>query len=230
MTALANLEESDFIAADRREGAGIDGPLKAALLTHMSALKARALFLTRDPANASDLFQDTVERALARQHRRRDSIRLGSWLMTIMQNLFIDHYRAARTWRFVPHADTILARLPESPAEPEHLWRKVDDDLLETVIGRLPQGFRQLYLMHAGGASYLEIAKSLGIPPNTVATRLFRVRRRLRQQLVAALQDGTPAGADVVAFPRPALGARQRRASSRSKGQRERRSHRVADA
>jgi len=223
MTALANFEELDFIAADERErasdGAGIDGLLKAALVTHMSALKARALFLTRDPAAASDLFQDTVERALAKQHRRRDSIRLGSWLMTIMQNLFIDHYRAARTWRFVPNADAILSRLPESAAEPENLWRKVDDDLLETVIAGLPPAFRHLYLMHAGGASYLEIAKSLGIPPNTVATRLFRVRRRLRQQLTAALHEGTSSVADVVAFPRPSTGSRRtRRAKPRGKG------------
>jgi len=202
MTAIAMSEarlDSDQEGHDFR---GSDPELEAALVAHAHGLMSRALFLTRDPACAADLYQDTVERALSRRHRRRDSVRLGSWLMTIMQNLFIDQYRAGRAWKFVGNAETVLAKLAEGPSEPESLWRKVDDELLDAAINRLPARFRPLYVMHAAGSSYAEIARELGIPPNTVATRLFRLRRRLRHELVAALQAEASAGGKVVPFER----------------------------
>ena len=56
-------------------------------------------------------------------------------------------------------------------------------------MARLPDEFRQVYQGHLDGRSYDELARELGIPKNTVGTRLLRARKRLRELLTETLGD-----------------------------------------
>ena len=149
---------------------------------HESALRATALRLCRDSAEASDLVQDTFERALRSRDKLRPGSNLRAWLLTILRHLFID--RCRRSSR-EPRSELKLelldtgAAIPEPEAEPS--WAVITEAQLRAAVDRLSEEFRSVYLLHAiEGRSYAEISARLGIPGATVGTRLIRARRKLK--------------------------------------------------
>jgi RNA polymerase sigma-70 factor (ECF subfamily) len=150
---------------------------------HASALRARALWLTRNQSDAADLFQDTIERAMC---AKRQNVGAGAWLrwlLTIMHNLFLDGRRAAAVRRFARNADALIERAASVEEEPAELWRTIDDAVVDALIRELPPSMSEMLLMFARGASYSDLSAHFGIPSSTVGTRLMRIRRRLRARL-----------------------------------------------
>lgn len=161
----------------------------AVLLQHASVLNALAMRLCRDAAEASDLVQDTFERALrAASNQTPENPR--AWLVTIMHNLFIDRCRRRRREPpMVPVGEQVEAAPPEPEPEPE--WANISMEHLETALASLDEGFRRVYELHCfQGASYDEIAQALNIAKNTVGTRLIRARQKLRELLRAQTAAG----------------------------------------
>ena len=157
---------------------------------HESALRATALRLCRDPAEASDLVQDTFERALRSRDRLRPGSNLRAWLLTILRNLFIDKCRRGarepRSELKLELIDSAFA-LPAPEAEPR--WASITGAHLREAVDKLSEDFRSVYLMHAlEGRSYAEISTRLGIPGATVGTRLIRARRKLKALLQVHLE------------------------------------------
>jgi RNA polymerase sigma-70 factor, ECF subfamily len=157
---------------------------------HESALRATALRLCREPAEASDLVQDTFERALRSQSRLRAGSNVRAWLLTILRNLFID--RCRRSSR-EPRSELKLelidtgAAMPEP--EPEPRWAAITTEQLRAAVDQLSQDFRSVYVLHSiEGRSYAEISVKLGIPSATVGTRLIRARRKLKNLLMPQLE------------------------------------------
>jgi RNA polymerase sigma-70 factor (ECF subfamily) len=158
---------------------------------HHGALLAFARRLCRDPADAHDLTQDALERAL----RRFESLTPGSnaraWLFTILHNAFIDRCRRKAAARTMPlEEEDIAAPTSSSQPTPPPAWTAITPEQLRSAVDSLDEGFRDVYRMHAlEGRSYEEISRALGLPTNTVGTRLARARRKLK-----AILEQTVAG------------------------------------
>src|SRR6202163_2986509 len=87
------------------------------------ALRRYARTFVRDAADADDLVQDTLERAISRWHQRRSDGETRTWLFTILHNLAVNHLRrAARRGREVPFDDAGESDV-ESAYSPPTSWR-----------------------------------------------------------------------------------------------------------
>lgn len=152
-----------------------------------------AIRLTRNRADAEDLVQLAIVKALERRGRLRRHTNLKAWLRTVMQHQLIDDVRRAR--RRVPWGRQLeqLAgpdpRQGEAEVEGRVLWEDLSGEHVKQALAHCPLRLREPFeLQQFHGRSLAEIATILGVPRATVATRLFRARARLRR----LLQSGTP--------------------------------------
>jgi RNA polymerase sigma-70 factor (ECF subfamily) len=181
-------------------------------LEHLDALYAASLRLTRDPSEAEDLVQDTLVRAYRFQHRFEPGTNLKAWLLRILTNTFINHYRrSARERRVLDHqegapiGDGVMSRaamrgLTDSVSvAQEGLLR---DEILR-ALDELPEDYRvMIVLADIEELAYKEIAEALGCPIGTVMSRLHRARKLMQKRLIdQAVQMG------IVAEPENARGA-----------------------
>lgn len=149
------------------------------------AMRAIALGLCRDPQLASDVLQDTFESALKNFARKPPGASPRSWLATILRNRFIDFWRRASLSRRVEGQLEQQAAGPRAEAAPG--WAAITPEQLRGAVDSLDEEFRAVYLLHAEGRSYQQIAAELSLPRATVGTRLLRARRKLREILLPQL-------------------------------------------
>lgn len=141
-------------------------------------LRRFAHALSRSPADADDLTQMTVERALRSSARWQPGTRLDSWLYRIMRNLWIDTARARlrRAEREAPAEAAELVGIDPTAA----MDASVDLARMMSAMDRLPDEQREVVaLILIEGFGYREAAEMLGIPMGTVASRLVRGRTAL---------------------------------------------------
>ena len=141
------------------------------------ALRRYARTFVRGAADADDLVQDTLERAISRWHQRRSDGETRTWLFTILHNLAVNHLRrTARRGREIPLDDAGESDVAVPSTQEDALRR---DDILGAV-GQLPDDQRSvLLLVSIEDVSYAEAARILDIPIGTVMSRLARARARL---------------------------------------------------
>jgi RNA polymerase sigma-70 factor (ECF subfamily) len=169
---------------------------EAAVLPLRDELRRIALRLTQSPESAEDLVQETLLHAFQGFGRFRRGTNLRAWLMRILLNLFISHYRHQQ--RSVPtiSLEGLLEELEmaeeeagllidESAVSPEDaLLARVLDEEVERALEKLPDAFREaVILCDLQGLSYAEAAQQLGVPIGTVRSRLSRGREILRRLL-----------------------------------------------
>ena len=138
--------------------------------------------LARAPADADDLVQLTVERALARRAQWRAGTRLDSWMFRIMKNAWIDESRARarRGDVFAPEEEGARAGADGAAAMEARLAARE----VESAMARLPPDQRiAVALVLVEGLSYEEAAEVLEIPPGTLTSRLVRGRTALMAQI-----------------------------------------------
>lgn len=167
---------------DRDEVAGADP------LAYLNSLYGLALKLTRNPAAAEDLVQDTYLKVVRFAPRFRDGTNLKAWLFTILRNTFRNDRRSAS--RHPVDVDSELVEelpLQSSEDDPERrLLRSTLDADLQEALDALPETFREaVWLRDVEDFSYQEIASILGVPQGTVMSRISRGRKQLYQHLVA---------------------------------------------
>lgn len=166
------------------------------VMSYAPQLYAAALRMTRNPADAEDVVQETLLKAYRGYAGFIPGTNLKAWLYRILTNTFINKYRR-QTRR--PHEVELgeledfylFRRLGEESgaggavrsAEEEALDRFVDDDIKQAVES-LPENFRiPVLLADVEGFSYKEIADIVGVPIGTVMSRLHRGRKALQQAL-----------------------------------------------
>jgi RNA polymerase sigma-70 factor, ECF subfamily len=159
----------------------------------------QALRMTRHPADAEDLLQDTTLRAYRGFASFREGTNLKAWLYRILTNSFINTYRKKQ-------------REPKTVDGPEDLdeWflfdrlgaqsvaRSAEEDVLENIpdadvkeaLESIPENFRMAVLLaDVEGFAYKEIAEITGVPIGTVMSRLHRGRKALEKALYAVAKE-----------------------------------------
>jgi RNA polymerase sigma-70 factor (ECF subfamily) len=168
-------------------------------LVYIDQLYAAAMRMTRNPADAEDLVQETYAKAFAAFGQYKPGTNLKAWLYRILTNTFINIYRRRQrepqTSRAEQVEDWQLARSAShsstglKSAEVEALERLPDSDVKE-ALASLPEEFRMaVYYADIEGFSYKEIAEIMGTPTGTVMSRLHRGRAQLRKKLSAYAAD-----------------------------------------
>lgn len=148
------------------------------LRPHLEPLRRYARVLARADAEADDLVQGALLRAVERRGSFRDGADLRVWLMAILHNHFIDQIRARRASRA---RDQAWAETSAgfAPPEGEHVVRL---DQLRRAFLALPADQREaLHLMAVEGLSVAEVSAILDIPAGTVMSRVGRARAALRR-------------------------------------------------
>jgi RNA polymerase sigma-70 factor (ECF subfamily) len=158
-------------------------------------LYSAALRMTRNPADAEDVVQETFLKAYRAYGTFEEGTNLKAWLYRILTNTYINRYRKqARRPAEVDFGEVedlyLYKRLASGEsgnasrsAEEEALAQFVDADV-KGAIEALPDHFRMpVLLADVEGFSYKEIAEILDVPIGTVMSRLHRGRKALEKAL-----------------------------------------------
>jgi len=190
----SDLPAGDSSSAENHAGGGDEAFAREAL-TYVDSLYGTALRLTRRPADAEDLVQDTYLKAFRAASQFQRGTNLKAWLFTILHNTFRNMLR--HDGRNPVDVDSEYVEQAPSPAatghSPEELLTRATLDVdLQAALDALPEAFRQaVWLRDVEELSYAEIAQVLGVPIGTVMSRISRGRRALYERLQAARETGT---------------------------------------
>ena len=145
-------------------------------------LRRFAYALSRNPVDADDLTQASIERALRSQGQWQEGTRLDSWTYRIMRNLWIDTTRAnaRRNAREAPEEEGL--NLGQDPREAMNAAMD-----LKTVMSRMSELADEqrevVALILVEGFGYREVSEMLDLPIGTVSSRLVRGRTALLSKL-----------------------------------------------
>ncbi len=160
-----------------------------------SQLYSAALRMTRNPADAEDLVQETYFKAYRSFATFQEGTNLRAWLFRILTNTYINSYRAKQR----RPAETDLAEVEDfylyrrigaieealaARSAEDELMDLFTDDEVKQALEDLPENFRLAVLLaDVEGFSYREIADMLDIPIGTVMSRLHRGRKAMQKAL-----------------------------------------------
>lgn len=149
------------------------------LVTHLPALRAFALSLTRNRATADDMVQDTVLKAWTNMDKFQVGTNMRAWLFTILRNNFYTSRRKLN--REVADVDNAFS--DTLSVKPEHDGRLQMMDF-KTAFDKLPDEQREaLILVGANGFAYDEAAQMCGVATGTIKSRVNRARAKLTELL-----------------------------------------------
>jgi RNA polymerase sigma-70 factor, ECF subfamily len=156
-------------------------------LSYLDSLYGTALRLTRRPADADDLVQETYLKAFRASDQFERGTNLKAWLFTILHNTFRNIRRHDVRSPVDVDSETVerAADLMALDQTPEQLLTRATLDAdLQAALDALPESFRQaVWLRDVEEFSYAEIAKIIGAPIGTVMSRISRGRRMLYERL-----------------------------------------------
>jgi RNA polymerase sigma-70 factor (ECF subfamily) len=160
-------------------------PFELHVLPEIEVLYRVARSLTRHPADAEDLVQDTLLRA-HRSIATFDGRHPRAWLLTIMRNAHLNRIRRPRPELMHDPGDAALTPSASVDAPDGFVDQALDTEVAR-ALDDLPAKFRQVIeIVDMEGRSYATAAEVLGVPVGTVMSRLHRARARIRAHLLHA--------------------------------------------
>lgn len=135
-----------------------------------------------------DVFQDVFKKLLEHDYHALKGLRketsLEPWLCTIAHNKALDYLRKKKSPAQLPLLEIGEPKIPYPRQQEEQVMMKEVLELLEKVLDGLKPQERLIFtLFYLDGRGYKDIAEIMGLPMNTVATKLFRVRNKMRDKL-----------------------------------------------
>src|SRR3954451_19126410 len=164
-------------------------------MEHMNSLYSGALRMTRNPADAEDLVQETYLKAYRGFGGFEEGTNLKAWLYRILTNTYINTYRAKKRRPDETDLDEVedlylyrrlggLEGATAGRSAEEELLDQLTDSEVKDALEALPEQFRMAVLLaDVEGFAYKEIAEILDIPIGTVMSRLHRGRKAMQKQL-----------------------------------------------
>ncbi|MGQ0520932.1 MAG: sigma-70 family RNA polymerase sigma factor [Actinomycetota bacterium] len=164
-------------------------------MEHMGSLYNAALRMTRNPADAEDLVQETYLKAYRSFSSFEQGTNLKAWLYRILTNTFINSYRARKRRPeqtdvedveelYLYHRLGGLEAAAAGRSAEEDVLESFTDDEVKAALDGLPEQFRLAVLLaDVEGFSYKEIAEMTDVPIGTVMSRIHRGRRALQKAL-----------------------------------------------
>ena len=185
---MADVTPVDLSADDKKR-------FQEEALPLLDSLYSGALRMTRNPADAEDLVQETMLRAYRAFDRFEAGTNLKAWLFRIMTNAYINTYRKKQREPLKVSQDELeefdlyqelKLHDPEysRSAETVVLDQLVDSDIIQ-ALDDLPEQFRLAVLLSdVQDFSYAEMAEIMDVPIGTVMSRLHRGRKALQKRLL----------------------------------------------
>jgi RNA polymerase sigma-70 factor, ECF subfamily len=195
--------EREMEAAARRE-------FEQTALPLLDNLYGAAMRLTRDPAEAEDLVQDSMVRAYRFWDTFKQGTNIKAWLFTILRNTFINGYhRRGRARQFEADVNGQMRSLgptvavaystSQPPGPEEVVSKQITTARIREALDSLPTDYRvAVILADLEGLSYKEIADAMECPIGTVMSRIYRGRKLLHKLLydhaleIGVVADGDP--------------------------------------
>jgi RNA polymerase sigma-70 factor, ECF subfamily len=157
------------------------------LLSYMDSLYRYAIVLSRNPAVASDLVQETYVRALEYPEELRRGNSIKSWMLTILRNIRLNEVRRKKNpvESIGQHPVEAIEVANDSLDRPFlRLTRKVEVERVREAIDSLPDDLREMIVLREyEDLSYQEVAEVVGCQPEAVISSLAQARARLRALL-----------------------------------------------
>jgi RNA polymerase sigma-70 factor (ECF subfamily) len=146
-----------------------------------SQLYGSALRMTRNPADAEDLVQETYLRAFNKFHQFREGTNLKAWLHQILTYAYIDIYRkATRRPQEIELLDDF--GLPTTPSAEDEALEGIADPSLLHALSMMNPNFREAVILYeVQQLSYQEISIVMGTEIGTVMSRIHRGREQLKK-------------------------------------------------
>ncbi len=164
-----------------RAQSGDVGAFEVLVVRHQAFITATAMRVVRNQATAEDVAQEAFFRAWRALPEFRGDAKFRSWVYRIATNLALNHIERRR--------ELPVEEMPETSTNPtaeDSAMEHAISDAWEVAIGQLAPELREPYVMRErDGASYEQIAAELGVPLNTVRTRIHRARRRVGDSMEA---------------------------------------------
>jgi RNA polymerase sigma-70 factor (ECF subfamily) len=160
-------------------------PLFASLYNH-------AFWLTRNPAEAEDLVQETFSKALRAFDSFEPGTNFKAWIFRILRNTFLTTRTAIAASRtvFLEDQPGTLDTFTAEPTPEDILIRLDNQAALHAALEQLQPPLREVLLLcDVEEIKYKDIAAILDVPIGTVMSRLSRARRTLRQLLQPQLGE-----------------------------------------
>ena len=180
-TPLGTLVPIDLeVGLVRRAARGDEGAFEALYRRHVARIHTLVRRMA-GPDAADDLTQDVFIRAWTKVATFRGESAFGTWLHRLAVNVVLSRQRVAKSERAWLHdSDDALDAHPT-----RHVHPAITMDL-EAAIARLPEGSRQVFVLHdVEGWTHEEIAERLGLVAGTSKSQLSRARAALRRMLDA---------------------------------------------
>lgn len=177
--------EEDVTTQPPSESAAMSDP-REDLPTHIPALRAFAISLTRNATEADDLVQETIMKAWSNFDKFKQGTEMKAWLFTILRNTFFSSKRKTKREVSDPegvHAGSLFEK-------PHHDGRLAMNEFLRAFDKLSPEHREILILVGANGYSYQEAAEMTGVAAGTAKSRASRARARLCDLLGLAEGEG----------------------------------------
>ena len=170
-------------------------------LPFIDQLYGAGMRMTRNPADAQDLVQETFVKAFGAFRSFQQGTNLKAWLYRILTNTYINSYRKKQRdpyksstddleeWQLGEAQSTTSTSRTSRSAEAEAIDH-LPDSTVKEALQSISEDFRlAVYLADVEGFSYQEIADIMHTPVGTVMSRLHRGRRLLRERLTEYAQE-----------------------------------------
>ena len=162
-----------------------DSQTRSDIIALLPRLRRFACSLTGQVADADDVVQIAIERALGRLDQFQAGTRLDAWMFSIVRNAWIDEARSrARRGRTF-----VAAELGDEVGEDGEgaMHARLEAQDVWNAMQQLPEEQREaIALVCVEGLAYREAADVLGVPIGTVTSRLARGREALQSLLGVA--------------------------------------------